>query len=211
MGSGGRLYAGATLKKLSHLDSYISFLKEEVGMEGLVFGIRSAPPDLSRPMIQLTEVDRKILRSMQYDSRKSAYEVSIDIGVTREVVEERLGLIIKEKAVDFSAVLSPESCSDIICMFHMFRRGHLEMREFMRSKLNQHSPNILFFNTYRNLPDLVMAMVWASDMAQLREIKSSLESDQAIERVEPNILLASRLVESWADKLVRELGLIERG
>jgi len=211
MGSGGRLYAGATLKKLSHLDSYISFLKEEVGMEDLVFGIRSAPPDLSRPLIQLTEVDRKILRSMQYDSRKSAYEVSIDIGVTREVVEERLGLIIKEKAVDFSAVLSPESCSDIICMFHMFRRGHLEMREFMRSKLNQHSPNILFFNTYRNLPDLVMAMVWASDMAQLREIKSSLESDQAIERVEPNILLASRLVESWADKLVRELGLIERG
>jgi hypothetical protein len=38
-----------------------------------------------------------------------------------------------------------------------------------------------------------------------------LESDQAIERVEPNILLASRVVESWADKLVSELGLIERG
>ncbi len=210
MGSGGRLYAGATLKKLSHLDSYTSFLKDEVGMQDLVFGIRSAPPDLSRPIFQLTEVDRRILRSMHYDARKSAYEVSLDVGVSRDVAEERLGLMVKEKVVDFSAVLSPESCSDLLCMFHMFRRGHQEIRDFMRNKLNQHSPRILFFNTYRNLPDLVMAMVWASDMTQLREIKESLESDQVIERVEANILLASRVVESWADNLVSDLGTIER-
>jgi hypothetical protein len=121
------------------------------------------------------------------------------------LVEERLALMIQEKVIDFSTVLSPEACPDILCMFHLFRRGHHEIREFMRSKLNQHSPRILFFNTYRNLPDLMMAMVWVSDMGELREIKASLEGDQVIERVEANVILASRVVESWADALIKNL------
>lgn len=204
LGSGGMLYAGATLRKLSHLDSYNDFLREEVGMQDLVFGIRSAPPDLKKPSIPLTDLDRKIVRSMQYDARKSVFEIAIELGEPKEMVEARLASMVEEKVIDFSAVLSPEACPDILCMFHLFRRGHQEMREFMRSRLNQHSPRILFFNTYRNLPDLVMAMVWASDMVELREIKASLEADQAIERVEANVILASRVVQSWADALIND-------
>jgi DNA-binding Lrp family transcriptional regulator len=205
LGSGGRLYAGATLRKLSQLDSYTAFLREEVGMQELVFGIRSAPPDLKQASMPLTELDRRILLSMQFDARKSLFEVSKEVGESRETVEVRLASMVREKVIDFSAILSPEACPDILCMLHLFRRGHNEMREFMRSKLNQHSPSILFFNTFRNLPDLVMAMVWVSDMAELREIKTSLEGEQAIERVEANVILASRVVESWADALISNL------
>jgi len=204
LGSGGRLYAGATLRKLSQLDSYTAFLREEIGMRELVFGIRSAPPDLRKPALPLSGLDRRIVRSLQSDARKSLFEVANELSEPKETVEARLESMIQGKVIDFSAILSPEACPDILCMFHLFRRGHSEMREFMRNKLNQHSPRILFFNTFRNLPDLVMAMVWASDMADLREIKSSLEEDQAIERVEANVILASRVVESWADALIRD-------
>jgi DNA-binding Lrp family transcriptional regulator len=210
LGSGGKLYAGATLRKLSHLDSYVAFLREEVGMQDPVFGIRSAPPDLKKPSVQLTDFERKIVRSVRFDARKSVVEIARDIGLPGELVEERLASMIHEKVIDFSAVLSPESCPDILCMFHLFRRGHQEMREFMRDKLNQHSPRILFFNTYRNLPDLVMAMVWVNDMAELREIKASLEEGHAIERVEANIILASRVVPSWADALIDDTKVPEK-
>ena len=60
--------------------------------------------------------------------------------------------------------------------------------------------------TYRNLPDLMMALVWASDMAEVREIKASLEeSRQVIERVEANVIVASRAVPSWADALIKDM------
>ncbi len=202
LGSGGRLYAGATLRKLSQLDSYISFLRDEAGMQDMVFGIRSAPPDFSRPSASLTDLDRKIVRSMRLDSRKSLLEVAKEIGESVEIVGTHLDRMVKEKVIDFSAVLAPESCSDILCMFHLFRREQHELREYMRSKLNQHSPRILFFNTYRNLPDLLMALVWTNDMTELREIKASLEEGQAIERVEANVILASRVVPSWADDII---------
>ena len=205
LGSGGRLYAGATLRKLSQLDSYVSFLKEETGMQEPVFGIRSAPPDFSQPPMPLNDLDRKIVRSIQFDPRKSAFEIGRELGESSEAVEARLAKIAEEKVLDFSAVLAPDACPDILCMFHLFRRGHQELREFMRNKLNQHSPRILFFNTYRNLPDLVMAMVWASDMAEVREIKASLEESQVIERVEANVILASRAVPSWADALISDM------
>jgi DNA-binding Lrp family transcriptional regulator len=204
LGSGGRLYAGATLRKLSQLDSYTAFLREEAGMQDLVFGIRSAPPDLKQVSVTITDLDRRILRSLQHEARKSMFEVAKELGETTETVEARVASLVQEKVVDFSAILSPEACPDILCMFHLYRKGHSELREFMRNKLNQHSPRILFFNTFRNLPDLVMAMVWAGDMAEVREIKASLESEPTIERVEANIILASRVVESWADALISE-------
>jgi DNA-binding Lrp family transcriptional regulator len=204
LGSGGRMYVGATLRKLSNLESYIAFLKEETGMEELVFGIRSAPPDFSKPATPLTELERRIIRSIRLDSRKSVFEISKEVGEPVEVVGAHLDLLVQGKAIEFSAVLSPEACPDILCMFHLLRKGHQDLREFMRDKLNQHSPRILFFNTYRNLPDLVMAMVWAKDMAELREIKASLEESPAIERVEANVVLASRVVPSWADALIED-------
>jgi DNA-binding Lrp family transcriptional regulator len=210
LGSGGRLYAGATLRKLSQLDSYTAFLREEIGMQELVFGIRSAPPDLKKPALPLCDLDRRIVRSLQFDARKSLFEVAKELGEPKEMVEARLESMIQEKVIDFSTILSPEACPDILCMFHLFRRGHNEMRDFMRNKLNQHSPRILFFNTFRNLPDLVMAMVWASDMADIREIKASLEDDHAVERVEANVILASRVVENWADVLIRDLVGVDR-
>jgi DNA-binding Lrp family transcriptional regulator len=204
LGSGGRLYAGATLRRLSHLDSYLAFLRDEVGIQDLVFGIRSGPPDLQRQRIGITELDKRILRCMHHDSRKSAHEVASEIREERSTVEERIRKLTEEKIVEFSAVLSPEACSDILCMFHIFRKGNARLRDFMRDKLNQHSPNIMFFNTYRNLPDLVMAMAWSADMAELREIKASLEEGEGVERVEANVILGSRVVESWADALIED-------
>lgn len=204
LGDGGRLYVGATLRKLSNLDSFIAFLREEVGMQDPVFGIRSSPPDFTKPSLPLTDLSRRIVRSIRYDARKSAFEISKEVGESVEVVEAHLNSMIQNKTIEFSAVLSPEACPDILCMFHLFRRGHQELRDFMREKLNQHSPRILFFSTYRNLPDLVMAMVWARDMVELREIKASLEDSPPIERAEANILLASRVVPSWADDLIED-------
>jgi DNA-binding Lrp family transcriptional regulator len=204
LSSGGRLYAGASLRRLSHLDSYLAFLRDEMGMQDLVFGIRSGPPDVRKPRMKITEMDRRILRSMQHDSRKSSSAVAIEIEEERSAVEERISLMAQEKVVEFSAVLSPEACSDVLCMFHIFRKGRARLRDFMRDKLNQHSPNILFFNVYRNLPDLVMAMAWPADMAELREIKASLEEGEGVERVEANVILASRAVEGWADALIED-------
>ena len=204
LASGGRLYAGASLRRLSHLEAYMSFLMEDVGMQDAVFGIRSPPPDMSSKQMELTDLDYRILGSMHHDARKSAFEVAQDLGEEKVLVEERLRLMVAEKAVEFSTVLSPEAASDVLCMYHLFRRGQSPMREFMRTRLNQHSPNILFFNTYRNLPDLILAMAWVNDMAELRDIKASLEQDAAVERVEANVIIASRVVESWSDALIEE-------
>ncbi|HVO77519.1 MAG TPA: Lrp/AsnC family transcriptional regulator, partial [Methanomassiliicoccales archaeon] len=43
LAGGSRMYVGATLRRLIHLESYLLFLREEIGMKDLTFGIRSAP------------------------------------------------------------------------------------------------------------------------------------------------------------------------
>lgn len=203
--SGGRLYAGASLRRLAHLDSYMTFLREEVGLREPVFGIRTGPA-IVREQGQLEALDFRILNAMREDPRKSAFELSEELGEARPAVEGRFQSMVEKGFIEFSVVLAPERSSDLQCMFHLHRSGRGEMRDFMRDKLNEHSPNILFFSTYRNLPDLMMAMTWTNDMGELREIKASFEGAGRFERVEPNILLASRAVECWGDRLIAERG-----
>jgi len=204
--SGGHLYASASLRRLSHLDSYIHFLKEEIGMEDPIFGIRSGRPVISREEEELSDLDFRILYSMRNDTRKSTFEVAEEVGVSRALIEEHLHRLTSEKKVEFSVILSPEKSSDVLCMFHLYRKMRGEMKEFMRQKLNEHSPNILFFNSFRNWPDLTTALTWTNDMAELREIKTSFESESVITRVEPNILLGSRAIETWGDRIIVERG-----
>lgn len=203
LGSGGRVYAGALLRRLSQLDGYVQFLKEE-GMRDAVFGIRSPPPDKRTEPLSLDDLDFRILGSMHHDARRSAFEVAEDIGSDKAEVEARIGRMLDGEAVEFSVVLSPEATSDVLCMFHLHHRVGGSLREFMRTKLNEHSPSILFFNAYRNLPDLITALGWVEDMAELRDMKASLEQGPGMERVEANVLLASRAVETWADALIEE-------
>jgi len=203
--SGGRLYAGASLRRLSHLDSYMLFLREEIGMRDLVFGIRTGPVRIKEEP-PLTDLDFRILYSMRSDPRKSAFEVAEEVGQPTTIVEDRLRSMVDKGWIEFSVILAPERSSDVQCMFHLYRKGHGEMRDFMREKLNEHSPNILFFNSYRNLPDLMTAMTWTNDIGEAWEIKSSLEGSERFERVEPNVLIGSRALESWGDRLILERG-----
>jgi DNA-binding Lrp family transcriptional regulator len=203
--SGGRLYVGASLRRLSHLESYIHFLKDEAQMRDPVFGIRTGPV-VVREVQPLEDLDFRILHSMRTDPHKSAFEVGEELGEATTIVEGRLSSMVEKGWVEFSAILAPERTSDVQCMFHLHRKGHGEMRDFMRDKLNEHSPNILFFNSYRNLPDLMMAMTWTNDMGELREIKSSFEASGKFERVEPNVMIGSRALDSWGDRLIVERG-----
>jgi DNA-binding Lrp family transcriptional regulator len=207
--SGGRLYAGASLRRLSHLDSYMHFLREEIGMRDLVFGIRTGPVAVKQEA-PIVDLDFRILHAMRKDPRKSAFEVAEEVGETTTGVEDHLKSMIENGWVEFSVILAPEKASDVQCMFHLHRKGPGEMRDFMREKLNEHSPNILFFNSYRNLPDMIMAMSWNNDMGEVREIKASFEGSGRFERVEPNVLIGSRAVEGWGDRLILERGRANR-
>ncbi|MDD1771158.1 MAG: AsnC family transcriptional regulator [Methanomassiliicoccales archaeon] len=204
LAAGSRIYVGATLRRLIHLDSYVVFLREELGMTDLTFGIRSGLPRVHEERPSLDSLDYRILASLRRDARKSLFEVGREIGEDRTVVEARVHRMREEGAVEFSIELDPEATSDIICMIHLWRRGRGELKPFMRDKLNEHSPHILFFNQYRNLTDLTMAMCWVPDMSQLRAILRSFQSRDDFYHVEANPLLTSCNLEDWADRLILE-------
>ena len=202
IGGGSRIYVAASLRRLMHLDHYLMFLREEVGMEDLTFGIRSGKPDVLTEKRELDATDFRILASLRRDARKSHFEVAEDIGVAREDVELRVQRMLADGSVEFSVELNPEATRDILCLFQLYRRGRGDLRKFMRDMLNLHSPHILFFNQYRNLPDLTMAMCWVRDMGAVREIKRSFERHGDFHHVEANPLLTTGMIENWADRLI---------
>ncbi len=204
LAGGSRMYVAATLRRLIHLDSYVQFLKEEAEMKDVTFGIRSGLPTVHHENPPLEAIDYQILKSLRRDARKSLFEVGEEIGSDRATVEERVRRMRDQGAVEFSIELDPESTTDILCMVHLWRRGRGELKPFMREKLNEHSPRILFFNQYRNLTDLTVAMCWVSDMSGLRAILNSFRQNPDFYHIEANPLVTTGIVEDWADRLIVE-------
>jgi DNA-binding Lrp family transcriptional regulator len=204
LAAGSRIYVGATLRRLIHLDSYVVFLREEIGVNDLTFGIRSGLTAVHGERPPLDGLDFRILGSLRRDARKSLFEVGKDVGEDRSVVETRVKRMRDEGAVEFSIELDLEATSDILCMVHLWRKGRGELKPFMRDKLNEHSPHILSFNQYRNLTDLTMATCWVSDISQLRAILRSLQERDDFYHVEANPLLASGNLDDWTDRLIIE-------
>lgn len=204
LAAGSRIYVGASLRRLMHLDSYVIFLREQLEMTDLTFGIRSGLPRVHEERPQLDLLGYRILASLRRDARKSLFEVGQEVGEDRKVVEARVHRMREEGAVEFSIELNLEATSDIFCLIHLWRRGRGELKPFMRDKLNEHSPHILSFNQYRNLTDLTMATCWVRDMSHLRAILQSLQSRDDFYHVEANPLLTSGIMEDWADYLILE-------
>ena len=204
LAGGSRIYVAATLRRLMHLDSYVQFLREELGMKDATFGIRSGLPTALKENPPLEPIDYRILASLRRDSRKGSSAVGQETGADSGVVESRIQRMRDEGAVEFSIELDPGRTSDLLCMVHLWRRGRGELKPFMRQKLNEHSPRILFFNQYRNLTDLTVTMCWVSDMEGLRAIISSFRENKDFYHIESNPLLNTGIVGDWTDRLVVE-------
>jgi len=204
LAGGSRMYVAATLRRLMHLDSFVQFLREDVEMKDLTFGIRSGLPIFHGDKPPLEAVDYRILSSLRRDARKSLFEVGEEVGLERATVEARIRRMRDEGAVEFSIELDPESTSDILCMVHLWRKGRGELKPFMREKLNEHSPRILFFNQYRNLTDLTVTMCWVRDMVGLRTILGSFRQNPDFYHIEANPLITTGIIEDWADRMIIE-------
>ncbi len=204
LAGGSRAYVGATLRRLVHLDSYVIFLREHMEMKDLTFGIRSGLPNVYDEKPPLEPIDYRILGSLRRDARKSLFEVGEELGEDRATVEARVRKMRDEGAIEFSVELDPEATTDTLCMIHLWRRGRGELKPFMREMLNEHSPHILFFNQYRNLTDLTMAMCWVPDMAGLRTILRSFQANDDFYHIETNPLLTTGIVEDWTERLIIE-------
>lgn len=210
---GNYLYIGAYLRDISQLESFVSLVKKEAQMPNLTVGIEQNITvfQMAQPISDTTiyPLDYQIIYALRKNSRKLVSEIAEELRVSAKTVRRRLTRMIRQGLIELSLEWYPDVSNDIMTIFHMNLKSSADKYKDGPFLIKKYSPNMLFFWSFSNLPNHLMCFVWTTSMKQLRNIRESLQREDFIESINPNILYTGYIYDTWRDKLVQEKGALQ--
>lgn len=205
VGGKNDLYIGAYLKRMADLEAFTTFIKKEGQIPNPTVGI-GFQFGQSSPTINLSSLDTRIVGSLHKNSRKRVSEVAEELGVSAKTVRRRLSKMISEGSIEMSLEWYPDKSNDIMTIFHLQLKPASEKNEVLPILLNKYSPNFLFPLFVSNLPNLLLCVVWTNSMKELRDLRTSFESEEVFESLEPVVLYDGSLFDTWRDEVLMKKG-----
>lgn len=207
LAGGSYLYIGAVLRNLSELEPLVDFIKKEARMPNPIVGIVGLPfplPNLpARPRDTiLSTLDRRIIRALRNDSRKAISDVAEELGVSAKTIRRRLSNMVDHCLIELSLEWFPDASNDIITIFHLRLKPTIDKKSIPQA-INKYVPNLLFYWSFSNLSNELMAVVWTNSMKELKEIQERFAKENMFESIIPNILYVGYIFETWRDDIVR--------
>ena len=206
VGGGNVLYIGAYLKSLGDLEPLIRFVKEAAEMTEPTVGLTGSPvPAFLKnakinPDNKLCELDYKIIRSLQNDSRKATSIVAEELGVSTKTVRRRLTRMINNYLIQFSIEWYPDASNDIMSIFHVNIKDDANSNA-ANLILQKHYPNTIFYWSFTNIPGSYVFMVWTPTTKELKDIRESMEQESAVRSVAPNMIYTGYIFKNWRDEI----------
>jgi Lrp/AsnC family leucine-responsive transcriptional regulator len=208
IGGGKFIYIGAYLQNIMELDQLVSYLKKEAGLLEPTVGIM-APQTAALPALPkhldttLYDLDYQIIRSLKDNSRKPISEVAEELGVSAKTARRRLSRMIQNWLIELSIEWYPDASNDIMTLVEIHYKPEADAN-VLPSILKKYSPNTLFYWQFLNIPNVATYTVWTNTMKDLQSIRESLEREESVVSVVPNILYTGYIFDTWRDQLVEK-------
>jgi DNA-binding Lrp family transcriptional regulator len=196
---GGYIYVGGYLRDLSELDSYVSFVKTEAGIDDPTVGIlpQSSGP---APSPALHQLDYQILASLSRDSRKPLSEVAAEVKASTKTVHRRLEWMIEHRLVDLALDWYPDKSNDIVSLCHVKTSG-ANRGSVLSDLKTSFGQNVLFELMFSNLPNELTLFLWTNSMRQMDDLREGIAKAKGVGSVTLNILQIGYIFETWVDRL----------
>jgi DNA-binding Lrp family transcriptional regulator len=205
LAGGSYLYIGAYLRNLSALEPLMDFIKKEAKMPNPIVGIVGLPFPLPNvptqsPNMVLSTLDRKIIHALRNDSRKAISDIAEELGVSAKTIRRRLSNMADHYLIDLSLEWFPDASNDILAILHLHLKPTIDKKNIPQA-LNKYIPNLLFYWSFSNLSNELMAVVWTNTMKELKEIQERFAKENLFESIIPNILYVGYIFETWRDDI----------
>jgi DNA-binding Lrp family transcriptional regulator len=208
LAGGNSVYIGAYLQRLSDLEPLVEFVSKEAQLPNPTVGIISLPApspasSFATNDIVLTSLDKKIISSLHYDSRKPIADIAEELGTSTKTIRRRLTHMIEHHLIELSLEWYPDASNDIFTVLHLRLKPTVD-KKTLQNILGTYMPNLLFFWSFSNLTNELMAVVWTNTMKELKEIQERLSKENLFDAIIPNILYVGYIYETWRDALTEK-------
>lgn len=197
---GGYIYVGGYLRRLSELDQYVAFVKNQGEMSDPTIGI--IPQMANRfPNEKLSPLDYQILDSLRKDSRKPASEVAKEVNASAKTVHRRLDRMIEKGLADFSIDWYPDASNDIVSLCHIEIAQRTDRQLVLDALRKKFSQNILVEVIFSNLPNLLVPFLWTNSMKQMEDLRENIGTENGVKSIMLNVLQIGYMFDTWRDRL----------
>ena len=179
-------------------------MKETAKMPEPTVGIQSPPPlfpAFNPDDRTLYALDYQIIRALKDDSRKPISEVADELGISAKTARRRLNRLIQNGLIELSIEWYPDASHDILTLVQLQLAPDVDPVSAFK-RLQKYSPHILFYWQFVNIPNLATYAVWTSTMKELQTIRASLEKEEGVLSVMPNVLYVGYIFSTWRDRIV---------
>jgi DNA-binding Lrp family transcriptional regulator len=210
VGGANHLYVAAYLQNISELEPYVDYVKKEAEMSEPTVGINPPETNSAFPATPrdtaLYPLDYQIIYALHRNSRRPVSEVAEELSVSAKTVRRRLSRMIRQGLIELSIQWYPDASNDITTLFHLNLKASADKSEVGSLLHRKYTPNSLFHWSFSNLPNQLVCIVWTNTMKKLQDIRRSLQSEEALQSVVPNVLYTGHIFDTWRDKLLLEKG-----
>jgi hypothetical protein len=100
---------------------------------------------------------------------------------------------------------APDSSRDIFAQMHLKLSKGQEINKIESMLINNYSSNIIFLDSFNNLPNLILCSLWTPTMKDLKDIQNDMQKKKVFESVIPRIFYSTYVFDSWVDSIIDDL------
>jgi DNA-binding Lrp family transcriptional regulator len=149
--SGNVVYVHGMAEDAAELAELVSSIQSIAGLQDPQVGIVPTPPPA--PPGAISELDIRLVRALQTDSRKPISTVAAEVGVTAKTVRKRLNRLMEEGLVQFSIHWSPDTVGDTVVNLHLTIKGDVQKEKVAIETIKRLSSNAVRTLSFSNLPN----------------------------------------------------------
>jgi Lrp/AsnC family leucine-responsive transcriptional regulator len=198
--SGKFLYISAYLRNISELQEFGSYVSRTAQISDPTIGIVNVPYEsFPKP---LTNIDYKILKSLNRDARKPIIDIAAEVGLSAKTVKKRLDRMIENNLVSFSIEWAALYKDSFVSVFHIELHVGTDINATLQHLSTKYSHNMVVCANFSNIPNLILLEIWTKTTRDSQLIQEELQTE-GFKDVIPNIFLSIAWYECWIDQLLR--------
>lgn len=197
--SGKFLYISALLRNISELQDYSSYVSRTAQISDPTIGIVNVPyTSFPKP---LSNIDYKILKSLNRDARKPIIDIADDVGISVKTVRKHLDRMVDNNLASFSIEWAPLYKDSFVSVFHIELNVNTDMNSTIKHLFTKFSQNIVVCASFSNIPNFIMLELWTKTPRDSQRIQEELQTE-GFKEVVPYIFLSISWYTCWVDHLL---------
>jgi Lrp/AsnC family transcriptional regulator for asnA, asnC and gidA len=196
------IYPQWYMRDISELDDFMAFARNVAQMESPEVVFRTPQPPPGHGPVKLSGLDYRIINSLRHDARKPAKQVAEELAVSSKTVHKHLERMRQEGSVILLTQYRANATPDIFSLIHMKISRSADRRELSAYLTDTYKPHLLGVQMIESEPYLFVSNLWTKTLKELKDLRTSIEREEAIESVEVNVFSDFQRFDTWRDDLV---------